>query len=217
MMYVQDYDETYPTYYITAPPINGGTSTTVTWDQMLLPYLKNYNIFACPSDTERPQPATDFAFNDGNLQKQGLSRSYQYPLPINTVQAGGGDANTGVAGQALASVEQTSDTILLPEVWTSTTLSGNSSYVGSYSSSVFTGCDTWKLAGRVVGSAAAQEQLPTGCSGYQTATYLPTKGHNGGANYVNADGSAKFRTWGTIRKNDFHVFKRTKSTTTYTP
>ncbi len=54
MQYVQDYDETYAfcsiTYATTAPrPFYGGSSTSHTWPEMLYPYVKNVQIFRCPS------------------------------------------------------------------------------------------------------------------------------------------------------------------------
>jgi prepilin-type processing-associated H-X9-DG protein len=45
MMYVQDYDETYPLRY-TAARINGRQTT---WKDMVQPYIKNEQVYRCPS------------------------------------------------------------------------------------------------------------------------------------------------------------------------
>jgi prepilin-type N-terminal cleavage/methylation domain-containing protein/prepilin-type processing-associated H-X9-DG protein len=63
LMYVQDYDETYPQSFIDGPPygsptvrafaqaINGtyGPLTGGTWGSVLQPYVKNVQVFGCPS------------------------------------------------------------------------------------------------------------------------------------------------------------------------
>jgi prepilin-type processing-associated H-X9-DG protein len=57
MMYVQDYDEKYPPYYIPAPgPSPDGqtapwSSTLWLWPQIIYPYTKNTQIYHCPSST----------------------------------------------------------------------------------------------------------------------------------------------------------------------
>jgi prepilin-type N-terminal cleavage/methylation domain-containing protein/prepilin-type processing-associated H-X9-DG protein len=50
MQYAQDYDETLPTDWITLP---GGTAWTnrYSWRAMIFPYIKNTQIFSCPSDS----------------------------------------------------------------------------------------------------------------------------------------------------------------------
>lgn len=44
MMYVQDYDEKMPLYYFTG-------SVSYAWNHVLNPYIKNNNVFVCPSAT----------------------------------------------------------------------------------------------------------------------------------------------------------------------
>jgi prepilin-type N-terminal cleavage/methylation domain-containing protein/prepilin-type processing-associated H-X9-DG protein len=50
MQYAQDYDETLPTDWITLPP---GTPWTdrYTWRAAIFPYIKNTQVFSCPSDS----------------------------------------------------------------------------------------------------------------------------------------------------------------------
>jgi prepilin-type N-terminal cleavage/methylation domain-containing protein/prepilin-type processing-associated H-X9-DG protein len=56
MMYAQDYDETYPVNAsITA---DMASQVALTWPNRLMPYVKNNQLFKCPSD--RRAPAADF-------------------------------------------------------------------------------------------------------------------------------------------------------------
>ncbi len=57
LAYAQDYDEMFPTYYhIAIPGYNDGvTANGVTMLSAVLPYVKNVQIFACPS--EKPTPS----------------------------------------------------------------------------------------------------------------------------------------------------------------
>ncbi|MEI6501936.1 MAG: DUF1559 domain-containing protein [Armatimonadota bacterium] len=50
MQYAQDYDETLPTDWVTLPPGVAWTDR-YTWRAMISPYIKNTQIFTCPSDT----------------------------------------------------------------------------------------------------------------------------------------------------------------------
>ena len=57
IMYANDYDETYPLEFsITANP---ATQAPYTWPNRLMPYLRNTQLFKCPSDSRAP--AVDFA------------------------------------------------------------------------------------------------------------------------------------------------------------
>lgn len=57
MMYVQDYDETYPQayYYKNNTATTNGSSSGgyVTWTVTISPYIKNVGLFVCPSDANR--------------------------------------------------------------------------------------------------------------------------------------------------------------------
>ncbi|MBC8136160.1 MAG: DUF1559 domain-containing protein [Fibrella sp.] len=222
VQYVQDYDETYTGMGSLADPVNGGTTNFVPYDGLVMPYIKSDKVFQCPSDDEYDRtPASTFGYQDGSYKAKGALRSYQYVGQLNTVQAGGTDTNTGIGGaytvpfvgHAMADVDATSETILLVEGWTK--YAASASYLSSLSSSAFVGCDTWKLAGRRLKSTAAEDQLPTGCAGALGLSTTP--GHAGGANYAMADGSVKRLSWGTVRKNDFYLFKLRKPVNTLAP
>jgi prepilin-type N-terminal cleavage/methylation domain-containing protein/prepilin-type processing-associated H-X9-DG protein len=70
MLYVQDYDGTFPTYSVNTVWKQGELSFT-TWDLLLQTYIKNYGVSRCPSD---PHPAV-FEFKDGST----IWRSYTAP------------------------------------------------------------------------------------------------------------------------------------------
>jgi prepilin-type N-terminal cleavage/methylation domain-containing protein/prepilin-type processing-associated H-X9-DG protein len=56
MQYVQDYDETYPQAYYyknnTATTNGGSTGGYATWTATIQPYVKNAQVFVCPSDKQ---------------------------------------------------------------------------------------------------------------------------------------------------------------------
>jgi prepilin-type processing-associated H-X9-DG protein len=71
MMYVQDYDGSYP-IYISYKSRPNELPPNVTWDLQLQPYLKNFGVARCPSD---PHPAFH-EYPDGST----VWRSYTTPL-----------------------------------------------------------------------------------------------------------------------------------------
>jgi len=61
MMYVQDYDEMYPmSYQDVASGAGSAAQIPMTWPNRLLPYIKNTQVYKCPSDS-RPRTPPDFA------------------------------------------------------------------------------------------------------------------------------------------------------------
>jgi len=50
MMYVQDYDERFPTYFWSEG--NSGIATLCTWFRGIYPYVKNTQLFQCPSQDD---------------------------------------------------------------------------------------------------------------------------------------------------------------------
>ena len=235
MMYVQDFDETYPGALQAEQSINNGSTSDMRkpLDMQLASYIKNDQVWACPSDAAPRVPPSDTRLQwwDGTYQAKGQIRSYGYIAEINTKEysdANGGtrDPNTGLSnytggrlptntppqGKSLAAVDQPSSTVALAELWAV----GNGDwaalgYVGGPHASTIAGCDIWKFAGRRVNAPTVTDQLPSTCSG--NLSLVPTKGHFDGANYMMADGSAKYRKWGDVRQNDFYQFKLKKPTT----
>jgi prepilin-type N-terminal cleavage/methylation domain-containing protein/prepilin-type processing-associated H-X9-DG protein len=224
--YVQDYDESYPVNLPYIAPTNGGTAYGMTWDLQIMPYIKSDAVFWCPSDTADRLAVGSYPWWDGSYRTKAQMRSYQYVQNMTTVQNGSGyDPNVGFGrgdvilaspvpvARTMAEIDQASQTIVALEVWAPK--ENYSGFIGTWWASIFTGCDTFKLAGRKVGSSAAQDQLPPSCMGQINRT--PCPGHMGGTNYMMCDGSAKWMPWGSVRKNDFYLFKIKKPTTTYTP
>jgi prepilin-type processing-associated H-X9-DG protein len=65
MQYLQDYDEVYPKYEQT-----DANSKSISWPSMIYPYLKNDQIFACPSAPKAPIPSP---YNPGEVYRGLLS------------------------------------------------------------------------------------------------------------------------------------------------
>jgi len=235
-MYVQDYDEQMPAAFASIAPVNGGTCNVMPYENQIAPYIKNKQIFVCPSDG---LPRTgDGCFEDGNDYNaaQGIGkqiRSFGYVGNINTEQ---GDANgqspdpntgmspwagTGVGGYSIASFDAPSETIGIVESWSANNNGGTQgdAYYGSPWGDLFTGCDTYKLAGRKTPPVAGTgDDYAGSCQGtYENPNQKPTKGHMDQGNYVFTDGHVKAARWGQVRANDFYLFKRSKPTQTFSP
>src|SRR5207249_1950305 len=57
MMYVQDWDDTYPNNRLhTFPGGAEGSSKLVTWKTATYPYVKNFGVYRCPSNRHHDQP-----------------------------------------------------------------------------------------------------------------------------------------------------------------
>jgi len=106
MMYAQDYDE------VLAPFSHGagyqgclgyGGGDGMRWADMIFPYVKNKQVFDCPSDQKH------FDTFPGGTYFDITKYSYGYNSPSN------GAADYGVAGRALAEIEDVSGTIMFAE------------------------------------------------------------------------------------------------------
>lgn len=175
MMYAQDYDEQYP---------NGLQQDwwMDTWVRTTQPYVKNFQVYRCPSDSVAANPSyapwagirVSYATNglmkwDGShwsvFGVMGLSQSWM-----------------GTVSQSLASVNRPADTIMLAEKHNG----GNTSDWGP--GCMFTGLNWWDWAGEGEipnGNNLATAAFPNGPDGAVTAK------HSGQANFAFADGHAK--------------------------
>lgn len=145
MMYVQDYDEDYPTNYWGLQPIGVSDNdtgspnyyTSITWLWEIYPYIKNRQIFACPSDpTSKSDGWKGYDANTYNLTYDGACNNdgWGVPTPISYAasiylisyivptapdQCFGGDpglASWGMLGPtSLASVPSPSSTYLIAD------------------------------------------------------------------------------------------------------
>jgi prepilin-type N-terminal cleavage/methylation domain-containing protein len=226
-MYTQDHDELMPTAFPQIAPINGGNIDRVPFDMQLLPYIKNDQVFACPSDETRRWDST--AWDGRYLAPRLLNRSYGYVGRLNTFERalnGGGqpDPNTGVAGTdwgqpgtSLAAIEQVADTIAIAESYGVNNGGHSETFsVGNPWGSLFTNCDCWKLPGRKTPPPDRSHQI-VDCPIADDPAFKPAIGHMDQGLYVFVDGHAKSLTWGAVRRNDFHLFKQAKSRTAFNP
>jgi prepilin-type N-terminal cleavage/methylation domain-containing protein/prepilin-type processing-associated H-X9-DG protein len=126
MQYVQDWDETYPTAYQYknnnwAAGTNGGSAGGYThWSLYIWPYVKNEQVFRCPSDKTpegglKPDNAPCVPWTDGSLP----NCESQVPLLSYTVNGAviarfRGPAD-GPRVVAQASVDETANTIMVAE------------------------------------------------------------------------------------------------------
>lgn len=105
--YVQDYDEIYPRFALgssnplTSPFVSGSYTWAIGWADALQPYLKNIQVYSCPSETNRPTAAqgtsgfTDYYYNY-NLSNINSSA---FVAPTLTVLSGDG-IGVDIAGRA---------------------------------------------------------------------------------------------------------------------
>ncbi len=230
MMYAQDYDEVMPTAFATVPGINGGGANAIPYDAQIAPYIKNDQLSGCPSDALPRNIGTrtigDFWDGKYFTNRPLVKRSYGYVGQIVTKEgtAAGAwdDPNTGMSawgnGKSLAAFDSPADTISLCEGWGKNGAGeAESFYIGSPWGSLFTGCDTWKLAGRNKPSAAAIDNAVECAGDFTDAGKIPAVGHAKQSNYTFADGHAKSMNYATVRQNDWRMFKLVKPSATFTP
>lgn len=233
-MYIQDYDETTPGAFlnITTPEkpafVAGGDPDNAAWvipyDMQLLPYTKNEQMFACPSDPTTGWAKFTWTWDQHQHYKR---RSFGYVGSINTAEkkanGGGADPNTGMSqwgrGNSLAAIDRPSDTLAFVESWgINSNGDGETFSVGSPWGSLFTNCDNWKIAGRPTAPGpqdAVDSGATTGCQDdnghFNQPAFHPEKGHMDKTDVVFADGHAKALSWGQIKANDFEVYKLQKT------
>lgn len=119
LMYVQDYDERFPSCW-NGPQIPGDRGTTcLGWQHVIVPYIKNSQIFRCPSS---PAANTwEYAPSPASL---GYPWDYRYPMY--------GMVNERVVpAAALGAIAMPADTVMLLELY-----GDNVVYVPSYGWSI---------------------------------------------------------------------------------
>ncbi|MFW5868501.1 MAG: DUF1559 domain-containing protein [Armatimonadota bacterium] len=104
LQYAQDYDEMFPSYYHkTIDGYDDGVSSGgVTLYSAVLPYVKNVQIFSCPS----VKPTPTYTFSSSEVTQQ---TAYLYNCYVTTWEAPGGGY------KALASIPDASSLILMTE------------------------------------------------------------------------------------------------------
>ena len=106
MMYSQDYDERLPWDDL---DYDGDGTQDGTWRGMIAPYVKNSQMFLCPS---KKMASNVF---DGRYNDVGMNAGYAMNVAHWLPAAGGEDDHTPPYGAALADVEDSSACILFTE------------------------------------------------------------------------------------------------------
>jgi prepilin-type N-terminal cleavage/methylation domain-containing protein/prepilin-type processing-associated H-X9-DG protein len=103
-MYAQDYDETLPSGAHSVDSSWGGADDT-SWRVMILPYVKNVQIFQCPSKKMATSPF------DGSLLDGTQNAGYGF----NYAHWGGAVAGHNPSGRSLGEADDASAVVLLVE------------------------------------------------------------------------------------------------------
>jgi prepilin-type N-terminal cleavage/methylation domain-containing protein len=220
MMYSQDYDEVYPSSFVEIPRINcdNNNPMAIPYDAQLMPYIKNDGVFACPGDAHTlqgwlaNQPGDFWNCAYTGSPSKLRRRSYGYVGQINTAAANQTpDANTGVStwgqGHAMAAISNPADTIAFAESNTD----AEAWVQGTPWGSMFTNCDTWKLAGRKPGDVTDDAiGANIGCGPGDNWVKKPFKGHFDKSTFVFTDGHVKAMSFRAVAANDFWLFKTNK-------
>ena len=208
MMYAQDYDEVYPTYasYVTSARIQnpldpndkpGGTTgigRRPMWQAKIYPYLKNWDIYHCPSDAASP---TNLVAKFHNIS-YGYNYGYMSVLRV-TADPGDASVTQWFEGVSMSSVTKPAGIVVVVDAGGINAFGNSASTLGSMvnppdawpSQYYFYGPDT-------VGWGATCGNYYAGTGG---AKWANTGGfawrHNEGGNACYADGHAKFTKIGT--------------------
>ena len=162
MMYAQDYDERFPTYWWGEG--NTGIANSCTWWGGIYPYVKNIQIFACPSSN-----------NTGN-NTWGVWINANPPFANAAINYGFNELMGNQNGLKMATLQAPAETVVLADC--------QSSWIGGYWSASFPQ-RAWLL--RVAFAAGINN-----CGCPPPAVPDGTSIHNGGANIAFADGHSKW-------------------------
>ncbi len=223
MMYVQDYDETYPQAYWYPNDTNGSAPTGYQqWSGTIQPYVKNATLFLCPSDKNRGLVPTNPGIDNQVPRLSYIANSALMPRKRKSSDP------ANVVG--LAAVDAPADVILIAEITdnpncindTSNASGTNNKSHRSMNAVTLDAGNTSKWTGEptsdygrpvyavyypnIVNSTknvfeACKTQ--TGAP-FPHIVYLSPERHSGGSNYNFADGHAKwFKPQATLDPNKF--------------
>jgi prepilin-type N-terminal cleavage/methylation domain-containing protein/prepilin-type processing-associated H-X9-DG protein len=170
LQYAQDYDERFPQGRGYVPLTDDSPYNTAGWAGQVWTYVKSKGVFTCPSDNtgNAPSPSQQrisYAMNDALM----------------------GDQVAGHAGASLATLNAAALTVLLCE--TQNSWSDPSDFTNELTSPGATG-DTYFWGGRP-GPGVSGTVYATGSIPGQSIQVVPGR-HNGGANWLAADGHVKW-------------------------
>jgi prepilin-type N-terminal cleavage/methylation domain-containing protein/prepilin-type processing-associated H-X9-DG protein len=230
MMYVQDYDETYPQayYYLNDNSSAGGYAQ---WSGLVQPYVKNYTLFVCPSDKNRGLAPTNFIGDNlgagvpGGQTSQNALQDIQAPR-LSYVANGailGRKRRTVDPGNVvgMAAIDKVAGTILLGEMTNTVQCINGASAASGVAFKTHRNTHAVKTAGgaNFTGETEAagiplmaltEAEANTAFNVCQAGTpthfvaYLQSDRHSGGSNYMFSDGHAKFHKFAqTIKPIDY--------------
>jgi prepilin-type N-terminal cleavage/methylation domain-containing protein/prepilin-type processing-associated H-X9-DG protein len=108
IMYSQDYDERFPNWNWGRdrgnPPVSGAGSSPLPWYLAIFPYVKNQQLYICPSDKRCPWggPIGRMCCSDCKYERFPYSYGYNEPISANCCNF-----------NAVASIRRPADTLLL--------------------------------------------------------------------------------------------------------
>lgn len=175
MMYAQDYDERFPT--TDWGEGNAGRANSCTWWGGIYPYVKNVQLYACPSSNRSCTPTHAVWRNFNTAFAGNPAVNYGY----NELMTG-----AGTGGVKIARLQSPADTLILGDC--------TCTWGGGYWSSTD--------RGQLRRYAFATGNAPCGCPPNLT-TNDAWAIHNGGSNLTFADGHVKWFNWGKIRTTTY--------------
>lgn len=214
IMYASDYDSQYP-------PSQLGTGTQlVSWPQMMQPYIKNQDVFACPSTSQNatisPDPKlifggtartycaqtrTDVSFGvltgaDGSVQQPFLVNKLSYGRNLIPTNAW---ATAGFTGGDKSGFVTTGTTISVMEAQIEDP-AGTIHIMDAMTGA--TGTADPCIQGNSI--RGIQQEIRTDHYPDQTASKVAYR-HSGGFVSLNGDGHAKWHKWGSSKASEWSI------------
>jgi len=186
VQYTQDFDENFPV----GP--GGATSEGLGWAGRLWPYVKSKGVYACPDDTTQ----TNSTYSNASLLSYGYNRNIAYP--------NGGPNPTNYTPGTLSIIVDPSKTVLIFELFHQLADVNNAQGMGEQESAATLGLQAgwgFQWSNIVPDGTSANAEYATGIMYNPTPLVVGTSQgnalgatgvHNGGSNFLLADGHVKW-------------------------
>jgi len=168
MMYVQDYDETYPIGRFNLPP-----TPFAYWYDVIAPYVKNKQVFVCPTAGQQVRSGG----YGWNVRGTSTTNGFGYYKSDPPTAANWGTPTGGALN--IAAVEEAANTILITDPSSNNNVASGMVYAIGYSTIDYIPV----LHGGQIGPFY---------DGTKTEAPASTVARGGGGNYLFADGHAKY-------------------------